>query len=147
MQNVNEKINVLTDGEIELNLLLGLEKTKQFYYAIYDTSLLNKIGQCGIRLTDSVDQYLGNIEYEIFEPYQGNHYAYKASVLLSEVALLFGYKKVTITANPTNLASIKTIEKLGAKHLYVKDVPKSHRLYKKSPKVAIYEWNIEGKRK
>lgn len=121
MQSIDENLQVLSDNEIYLVLSLGLMSSKQFYYTIHDKLTKEKIGQCGIRLLENEEnEYLGNIEYEIFAPYQGNHLAYKASMLLSNVALFFGVKKVSITTSPTNLASMATIQKLGAKYICVK---------------------------
>lgn len=146
MQSIDENLQVLSDNEIYLVLSLGLMSSKQFYYTIHDKLTKEKIGQCGIRLLENEEnEYLGNIEYEIFVPYQGNHLAYKASMLLSNVALFFGVKKVSITTSPTNLASMATIQKLGAKYICVKQVPKKQRLYKTSHEVLYYEWNLEEK--
>lgn len=146
MQSIDENLQVLSDNEIYLVLSLGLMSSKQFYYTIHDKLTKEKIGQCGIRLLENEEnEYLGNIEYEIFAPYQGNHLAYKASMLLSNIALFFGVKKVSITTSPTNLASMATIQTLGAKYICVKQVPKKHRLYKTSHEVLYYEWNLEEK--
>lgn len=146
MQKVEENLRILSDNEIELVLSLGLLSSKQFYYTIQDKVTKEKVGQCGIRLLETEEnEYLGNIEYELFAPYQGNHLAYKASMLLSSVALFFGIRKVSITTNATNLASIATIQKLGAHYVCVKKVPKKDKLYKTSHEVLYYEWNLEEK--
>lgn len=140
-----DDIKLLSDGEIELKLNLGLETTKQFYYMIYRISDDLKVGQCGLRLKETDDNYfLGNIEYEIFSFSRGNKYAEKAARLLAQVAALYGAKELSITASPENKASIKTIENLGAHFIEVKQVPKQMRLYKSGTKyVSIYKWDIE----
>lgn len=139
---------VLHDDEIKLILSIGIPKRKQFYYIIYDINTFEKIGNCGIRLEENEDNiYLGNIEYEIFPEFQGHNYAMKATKLLSQIALDYEIINLNITANPTNLASIKTIEKLGAQFLEIKKVPKNMKLYQKSKEVAIYNWNILEKSK
>lgn len=144
--NVDESLKIIQDDEIKLELSIGLTKSLQFYYLIYDKEN-NKVGQCGIRLSDSKEnKYLGNIEYEIFSKYRGNNYALKACNLLSTVALFYNTNKITITANPSNLPSIKTIEKLGARFIEIRKVPKNMRLYKTSKEVKVYELNLKKER-
>lgn len=71
---LQDDINSLSDGEIELRLNLGLESTGQFYYIIYRISDNEKVGQCGIRMKKNEENYyLGNIEYEILPYSRGNH--------------------------------------------------------------------------
>ncbi|MFV0249619.1 MAG: GNAT family N-acetyltransferase [Bacilli bacterium] len=145
MEKIDNNIKKFNDGEIELRLSLGLVSTKQFYYIIYKLSDNTKIGQCGIRLIKSEENYyLGNIEYEIFNKNNGHNYAQKASKLLANVAIYYNVDKLIITANPNNIPSIKTIENLNAKFLEIKKVPKHTKLYKSgSKKVAIYEWDLK----
>lgn len=131
--------NLETD-EIKLELTIGSIDKKFFYYKIFDINS-NYIGNCGIRLNS--DEYLGNIEYEIFSLYNGNNYAYKACKLLSAIASCYNINSLIITASPTNIPSIKTIKKLGSKFIIRKSVPKSHRLYKTSEYVNIYRWELE----
>ena len=140
-----EKLKVLSDDEIRLELSIGLHNSRQYYYYIYD-NLNNSIGTCGIRLEDNEkNQYLGNIEYEIYPQYRGNNYALKSSRLLSQVALYYGCDKLLITANPNNLPSNKTIQNLGARFIEVRKVPKKMKLYKVSKQVNVYELDLERK--
>lgn len=147
IKDVQNNLKLLSDGEIELRLNLGLESTGQFYYIIYRISDDEKIGQCGIRMQKSEENnYLGNIEYEILPFSRGNHYAEKATRLLARVASYYGVDELIITANPENKSSIRTIENLGAHFIEVKKVPKNMRLYKSgTPYVSIYEWNLNEK--
>ncbi len=137
----------LHDDEIVLDLSIEFENSLFFHINRKEDN--KHIGNCGLRLDKNKNNYiLGNIEYEVFNEYQGNNYAYKACLLLGKVASMKGATSLILTANPDNIASIKTIEKLDVKHLEVKKVPKSHYLYKKGDRyVTIYEWNIEGERK
>lgn len=140
---VDESLKVLKNEELRLELSIGLTKSLQFYYLIYD-KFNNKVGQCGIRLLNNdKNNYLGNIEYEIFSQYRGNNYAEKASRLLAKVALYHNIDRITVTANPNNLASIKTIENLGAKFIEIRKVPKKMRLYKTSKEINVYELKLE----
>ncbi len=147
IKDVQSNLKILSDGEIELRLNLGLESTKQFYYIIYRVSDDQKVGQCGIRMQKTEENYyLGNIEYEILPSNRGNHYAEKASRLLAKVALYYDVEDLIITANPENKPSIRTIENLGAHFIEVKRVLKNMRLCRSgNTVVAIYKWNINEK--
>lgn len=146
-KDIPSNIKLISDGEIELKLNLGLESSGQFYYIIYSVSSNDKVGQCGIRMQKNEENYyLGNIEYEILPFSRGNHYAEKATRLLAKVASYYGVEELIITANPENKSSIRTIENLGAHFIEVKNVPKNMRLYQSgTPYVSIYEWNINEK--
>lgn len=147
VNNICESIKVLSDGEIELKLCLGLESNRQFYYIIYRVSDNEKVGQCGIRMQKNEENYyLGNIEYEILPYSRGNHYAEKASRLLARVASYYNVDSLIITANPENKPSIKTIENLGASFIEIKKVPKNTRLYRGGNQyVSIYGWDLKEK--
>jgi len=147
IKEVQNNLRVLSDGEIELRLNLGLEATGQFYYIMYSVSTNEKVGQCGIRMQKNEENYyLGNIEYEILPHSRGNHYAEKATRLLAIVASCYDVDKLIITANPENKSSIRTIENLGAHFIEVKNVPKNMRLYRSgTPYVSIYEWDLNEK--
>jgi len=58
-------------------------------------------------------EYFGDVGYNIFPEFQGNHYAYEALVLLSEKLYEDGIPDFWITVYPDNISSIKTIEKYG----------------------------------
>ena len=147
INEIQNDLKLLSDGEIELRLNLGLETTKQFYYMIYRISDNEKVGQCGIRMQKNDENYyLGNIEYEILPYSRGNHYAEKATRLLATIAAYYNVDDLIITANPENKSSIRTIENLGAHFIEVKMVPKNMRLCKSgTPYVSIYEWNLSEK--
>ena len=54
-----------------------------------------------------------NIGYEVDEAYRGNHYALAACQLVLQVARYHDTSKIYLTCNYDNMASSKTIEKLG----------------------------------
>lgn len=132
---------ILQNDILTLELVISSEKRQFYYYKIYDNNF-EYVGNCGIRF--NADKYLGNIEYEIFPGFNGHNYAAIASKLLAKIAIEKGIKDLKITANPNNIASLKTIEKLGAKFIICKKVPLCHQLHKENKKVNIYNWNLEG---
>jgi predicted acetyltransferase len=66
--------------------------------------------------TEHVLQYAGHIGYEIRDGYRGNGYAYFACLALKQF-LRKDYAEVILTSDPDNLASIRTIKKLGARFI------------------------------
>lgn len=141
-----KKVKQIEDEEIKIVLCLAAPDVKQYYYLIFNKSNDEEIGQCGLRLEENADNlYLGNVEYEIYEEYRGNNYAFKATKLLGEIALNLGANNLIITARPDNIPSIKTIEKLKARFVEIRKVPKHMRLYKTGNKiVSVYNWNLHS---
>lgn len=131
---------MLENEKLRLELVININNA--YYYKVYIKDTMDYIGNCGIRCND--DFYLGNIEYEIFPEYQGKGYASECTKLLMEVARCYHKESVVITANPDNLASIKTINNLGGKFIEVVKVPRKCKLYKNGDRVlARYEVNTK----
>lgn len=84
----------------------------------------------------------GHIGYHIEEAYRGHHYAYQACLLLQKE---IGFHQVVLTCDPDNLASLRTIQKLGARYLETKTIPaKERRFFSRDEKVKmIFIWEIE----
>ena len=101
------------------------------YYDILKHGTIEKLGKIDLRLTVEGDMYYyGHIGYNISRPYRGNHYAYEACLLLFEVARAeFGLDELIITCSPDNVASYKTLTKLGGELIEEVKVPKGHPLY------------------
>ncbi|HPF82851.1 MAG TPA: GNAT family N-acetyltransferase [Bacilli bacterium] len=147
MEDKYKDIRVITSEELDLKLILSDIPQAAFYYEIIRNSDNESVGSCGIRIKKTDENYyLGNIEYEVDEEYRGNNYAYKACKLLTVVAKYFGCNDLSITTTPTNFASLKIIEKLGAKFIKVETVPENIKLYKQKDRfISIYKWNINDK--
>lgn len=87
--------------------------------------------------------YDGHIGYHIEEEYRGHHYAYEACLLLKDIIPI---DQVIITCDPQNIASLKTIKKLGAEFLETKTIPTSlKKMFSQNEKVKnIYLWKVKG---
>jgi len=127
----------LIDGEIYLYLYRTAGENQQkgyvpaYYFKIVRCEDGIEVGQCDLRIGHNYNtKYGGNIGYEIYEPFRGNHYAAKACKLLFELARKHNMKELIITCSPENTASRKTCEYAGAKFLGIIDVPEWHELYK-----------------
>ena len=75
----------------------------------------SEVGHINFRVCDSahVRFCAGHIGFEILEPFRGHGYAHQACRAAALFIRLF-YDAVTIMCDPDNLASIRTIELLGA---------------------------------
>ncbi|MDO4484378.1 MAG: GNAT family N-acetyltransferase [Clostridia bacterium] len=71
-------------------------------------------GRINLRLGESeAVYYFGHIGYHVDPPYRGHGYAARACALLKDLIVREGKGSVVITADPDNIPSRKTCEKLG----------------------------------
>lgn len=132
----------LRDQEIYLDLYKTADENKEkdylpaYYFKIIRRIDDIEVGWCDLRIgyNDNI-KYGGNIGYEVYESYRGNHYASKACKLLFLLAKRHNMDKVIITCSPENIASQKTCEYSGAKYIDTINVPTWH------------EMNIDGQKK
>ncbi len=103
-----------------------------------------KVGKISFRIGNNYHSYYnGNIGYEVDKEYRGNHYALKACKLVLRVAKYYNMDKIYLTCDFDNIASSKTIEKLGAKYLEEVKPPKDYVFYYENmPKQKIYELKL-----
>lgn len=136
-----EVVDLVESYVVEASLLNDYTKSIVFNIVLKDNTV---IGNCDIRLGNSNElYYAGNIGYSIRENYRGNNYAYYASLILIDIGKKYGLNKLYITCSPDNIASFKTIEKLGATFIERCDVPSNHWLYRRGEKVKdIFVLNI-----
>lgn len=127
----------LNDQEVYLYLNKTADENKEKGYvpAYYFTIIRNidgvEVGECDLRIGHNENtKYGGNIGYEVYEEFRGNHYASKACKLLFLLAKRHEMDKVIITCDPENTASRKTCEYSGAELIDIVDVPSWHGMYK-----------------
>jgi tagatose 1,6-diphosphate aldolase len=89
-------------------------------------------GMISLRIGDTRELrlYGGHIGYHVFPAARGRRLAGRATKLLLPLARAHGLKTLWITANPDNLASRRTIERLGAELIGHITLPKWHGLYR-----------------
>ena len=125
--------------EVKDNLPVGFDPYTIFLIMVDD----NEVGRLVLRSGDEYSRYYdGHIGYTIDEEYRGHNYAYQACLLLKE------YVKedtLIITCDPNNIASKKTIEKLGCEYIETKPVPASLKKYfsKDELEKCIYRWRLD----
>ena len=85
------------------------------------------VGKISIRIGENFHSYYnGHIGYEVFPEYRSCGYAGKACKLVLEVARAHGMRRLYLTCAESNIASYRTIEKLGARLLEVTPVPETY---------------------
>lgn len=89
--------------------------------------------------SDDQHYYDGHIGYHIEDMYRGHHYAYQACLLLREQ---LHFDHAILTCDPQNIASLKTIKKLGARYLETKPIPRQQRRFftKNEKEKMIFIW-------
>lgn len=77
---------------------------------------------------EHVIRYAGHVGYGVEPAYRGRHYAERACRLIAELARRHGMAALWITCQPDNLASRRTLERLGATCVGILDVPPEYPL-------------------
>lgn len=138
--------DILSDNEISLKIsqkYQGENELLPFYY--YDIYVDEKVvGKISIRIGNNYHSYYnGNIGYEIDKEYRGSNYAYKASKLVLQVAKAHNMSELILTCDESNIASYKTIEKLGAELIEIVKPPKDYFAYREDmEKQRIYKLSL-----
>lgn len=117
-----------------------------FHFDILDYSGA-RAGCCNLRLGHSEALYsVGNIGYEIDEPYRGHHYAVKACKLLFTLARRQGMEYVIIVCAPSNQPSRKTCEWLGGELLEIVELPENDKRRQLTDDIyrCIYRFTLCG---
>ncbi len=135
--------DILSDSEITLRIsqkYQGDGELLPFYY--YDICIGDTpIGKISIRIGNNYHSYYnGHIGYEIDKEYRGSNYAYKASKLVLQVAKAHNMGELILTCDESNVASYKTIEKLGAELIEIVKPPKDYFAFREDmEKQRIYK--------
>ena len=150
MSTFNDKFFRIDRDILELRLIdtyEGEDEALPFYWWDVILKLSNvAIGKISFRIGHNYHSYYnGNIGYEIVEEYRGNHYALTACKMVLGLAEYYNMDKLYLTCDYDNVASYKTIEKLGAKLIEEVCPPKDYIYYYAGmPKQRIYEVRSYG---
>ena len=131
MFEFTDKFDTLENDELMLKITQKYngddEMIPFYYYNILRKSDSATVGKISIRIGNNFHSYYnGHIGYEIFKEYRENGYAYKASLMVLDIARFHGMGFVYLTCDESNIASYKTIEKLGAELVEICDVPREY---------------------
>lgn len=143
-----DKFNKIENDELLLNIIeknTGDDKIIPFYYFDIIRKNDNKpIGKISARIGHNFHSYYnGNIGYEIFKEYRGNSFAYKACVMLLEIFKAHNMEFIYLACSEGNIASYKTIERLGAELVEICNVPKDYFAWREGmEKQRIYRLTL-----
>ncbi len=118
-------------GREQPNPLLGRVPAYTFWMRLRGGVPVEMAGAISLRIgqTDDLRRYLGHIGYGVYPPARGQHLAERATRLLLPLARAHGLTELWITANPDNIPSRRTCERLGASLIDVVDLPITHPLF------------------
>ena len=142
-----KEFDTIADNEIILKIsqkYQGDNELLPFYY--YDICVGGTpIGKISIRIGNNYHSYYnGHIGYEIDKEHRGNNYAYKACKLVLKVAKAHKMCELILTCDESNIASYKTIEKLGTELIEIIKPPKDYFAYRENmEKQRIYKLCLE----
>ena len=141
----------LSDGVVdllELNLMPADPRLKfgeEHMFVIMPHGKRREAGRIDIRLGESeFVYYYGHIGYHVDPPFRGNHFAERACRLLLPFARMGGKRSLVITADPDNIPSRRTCERLGCELENIVPVPAAmQREWQLSPAKCRYIWRFE----
>lgn len=145
----NDKFNIIDAEELQLRILEKYagdsEVVPYYYYFIVRKSDNLKVGKISIRIGNNFHSYYnGHIGYEIDPEFRGNGYAYKACKMVLNIAKFHGMPFIYLCCDEDNVASYKTIEKLGGSLVEICEVPKNYFAYKEGMKrQRIYKLDLK----
>lgn len=89
----------------------------------------------GLRLRigdgDEVRLYFGHIGFDVDEPFRGRHFAERSCRLVFPLARRHGLRELWMTCNPDNVASRRTLERLGGEYVETIALPTDNVMYEK----------------
>lgn len=102
------------------------------------------VGHINFRIgdTEHVRLCAGHIGYQVEERFRGRHYAFQACCAIAPFVRSI-YPAVILTCDPDNVASRKTIERLGARFLDEVPLAPADQIYHPGSCVKRrYEWGL-----
>jgi len=125
----SDEQDVLSDGVITLRMIEknpGDSEILPYYYYDILAPSGEPVGKISIRIGENAHSYYnGHIGYEIDAAHRGRHYALHACKLVLPVAKAHNMCGLFLTCAIPNIASRKTIERLGAELIEITDIPES----------------------
>ncbi|QOV90925.1 GNAT family N-acetyltransferase [Humisphaera borealis] len=88
-------------------------------------------GGLSVRIGHSpaVELYYGHLGYHVFPAARGRQYALRACGLVMPLLKAHGLRTIWVTCDPQNMASRRTIERLGGQYVETVEVPMGDPLY------------------
>ncbi len=122
--------DVMRNGDLELVLIerqsaeISIWGVPAYIFHMRHHPSGQKIGHTTFRIGDRWNmRFAGQIGYVVEENFRGHHFAERGCRLLLPFVRGHGLGEIWITCGPDNIASRRTLERLGAKLVEVVDVP------------------------
>ena len=139
--------DILSFGQVRLHFVRVIpgEPSRDFVPAYHFRILVadgSDVGHINFRVgdTEHVRVCAGHIGFEVGEQFRGHGYAFEACRAIAPFVRSI-YEAVTITCDPDNVASVRTIERLGAKFTDEVSVPAHDPHYQRgSRRKRRYRW-------
>jgi tagatose 1,6-diphosphate aldolase len=125
----------LRDGDLGLVLRDLLEESRSRWGVrayLFDMVLRGeRVGSLSLRVgaTANLLIYAGHVGFSVEEAHRGQHLAERATRLVLPFARSLGLAELWLTCDPRNLASRRTIERLGARFVEEIAVPPDYESY------------------
>jgi len=128
-------VNVPSDGDLNVVLIecqpadANAWRVPAYLFRLQTTSG-EQIGRIRLRVgwNDDIIKYAGQIGYAVEPAFRGRRYAERACRLILPLARRHGLDHLWITCQPDNIASRRTLERLGAERVGIFDVPADYPL-------------------
>lgn len=137
----------LADDVLELRLLEHDPTRHARLFAIHLRGTGIEVGQLILRLDrddPGLQQFAGHVAFEIAPEHRGHAHARRACHLLIPLARQHGFTELWLTAAPDNLASRRTLERLGADHIDTVPIPEDSDMRQLGyHEVCRYRWRLE----
>lgn len=116
-------------------------------YIIAPHGQRREAGRISLRMGESpCVYYFGHIGYHVDPPWRGRRFAARACALLAPLIAAGGKASVVITADPDNLPSRRTCERLGCVLESIVQVPAAIRdRWEISPVKCRYIWRVNAR--
>lgn len=98
-----------------------------------------RAGTVSLRVGDHerLVRYAGQVGFAVDPPFRGQRLAERATRLLLPLARVHGLDPLWITCNPDNVASIRTLERLGAEFVEKMALPSDYDRYAAGERVKL----------
>lgn len=134
----------LVDGDLELLLLEQYpgdpltNRVPAYKFEMRQVGASQAIGQIQLRVGDTkhIVMYAGHIGYGVEPEHRGHAYAARACSLLLPLARSHEMQVLWITCSPDNIASRRTLERLGAEYVETVDLPEDTDMYQRGARKA-----------